>query len=117
MNKNLLEILSCPLHQASNLLYRGEYFICDKCGKEYPIIKKNGKEIPNFLVTEDDGFIGHSELNSKFLEKVQGVPFKTNIDQNIKILDIGCGENARGNINIDCYIPENIPANFILASA
>jgi len=32
-------------------------------------------------------------------------------------LDIGCGEVARGTINIDLYLPAKIPKNFILASA
>jgi hypothetical protein len=33
------------------------------------------------------------------------------------ILDVGCGENAKGNVNIDQYVPKKIPANFILCSA
>jgi hypothetical protein len=33
------------------------------------------------------------------------------------ILDIGCGENAMGDINIDQYTPRNVPLNFILCSA
>lgn len=32
-------------------------------------------------------------------------------------LDIGCGEVARGTINIDLYLPTKMPGNFILASA
>lgn len=32
-------------------------------------------------------------------------------------LDIGCGEVARGTINIDLYLPTKMPRNFILASA
>jgi len=33
------------------------------------------------------------------------------------ILDIRCGENAKDNVNIDCYIPKKIPVNFVLGSA
>jgi ubiquinone/menaquinone biosynthesis C-methylase UbiE len=32
-------------------------------------------------------------------------------------LDVGCGENAKGNVNIDQYVPKKIPMNFILCSA
>jgi ubiquinone/menaquinone biosynthesis C-methylase UbiE len=32
-------------------------------------------------------------------------------------LDIGCGENAKGDINIDQCIPKKIPPNFIACSA
>jgi ubiquinone/menaquinone biosynthesis C-methylase UbiE len=32
-------------------------------------------------------------------------------------LDIGCGEVARGTINIDLYLPTKMPKNFILASS
>jgi ubiquinone/menaquinone biosynthesis C-methylase UbiE len=33
------------------------------------------------------------------------------------VLDVGCGEIARGDVNIDQYVPKRIPANFILCSA
>jgi SAM-dependent methyltransferase len=32
-------------------------------------------------------------------------------------LDVGCGENAKGDINIDQYVPKNRPSNFVLCSA
>ncbi len=32
-------------------------------------------------------------------------------------LDVGCGEQSRGDVNVDIYIPSDIPKNFILASA
>ncbi len=33
------------------------------------------------------------------------------------ILDIGCGESNEGTIGLDVYIPQKIPANFIVGSA
>lgn len=56
--------------------------------------------------------ISHSHSKSSNLLK------KQQINRNsILILDIGCGESPKGNINIDIYIPKEIPENFILASA
>jgi hypothetical protein len=31
-------------------------------------------------------------------------------------LDLGCGENPRGDCNVDCFLPNPIPKNFILAN-
>jgi len=33
------------------------------------------------------------------------------------ILDVGCGSNARGNVNVDIKIPDPVPVNFIRAGA
>jgi len=32
-------------------------------------------------------------------------------------LDVGCGEHPKGDVNVDIYAPNNIPQNFVLASA
>ncbi len=32
-------------------------------------------------------------------------------------LDIGCGNNSKGSVNIDIYLPDRVPKNFIMASA
>lgn len=32
-------------------------------------------------------------------------------------LDIGCGNNSKGSVNIDIYLPDRVPKNFIVASA
>jgi SAM-dependent methyltransferase len=38
-------------------------------------------------------------------------------EANCEILDIGCGSRPTGSINVDAYMPEPLPPNFILASA
>ena len=37
--------------------------------------------------------------------------------ERFEVLDIGCGEVARGGVNIDIYVPRVRPPNFVLASA
>jgi hypothetical protein len=38
-------------------------------------------------------------------------------DEKAFTLDIGCGKNPRGSVNMDIFLPNPIPSNFILASA
>lgn len=37
--------------------------------------------------------------------------------QDWRTLDIGCGEVPKGDVNIDIYVPQRLPQNFVLASA
>ena|ERR1035437_1013409 len=118
MNRSLLEVLACPLDQESGLVKSESFFTCSECHKKYEIIKSaDGFEIPNFLSKDKNWDIGFRDIKSKILKSFNSEPFKTNIDNSKIVLDIGCGENARGNINLDCYIPNNIPKNFVLANA
>lgn len=119
MNGNIIEALVCPLCKDSKFSCdKGcECFICNKCHRKYDSINLNGTWIPNFLIDDNNWEKGPRGIRSGFLKKNQGKPFKRQIDDEKLILDIGCGENARGNINIDCYIPSKIPQNFILANA
>ncbi|MCX6000374.1 MAG: methyltransferase domain-containing protein [Chloroflexi bacterium] len=41
----------------------------------------------------------------------------SDVAQRFEVLDIGCGEVTRGDVNIDIYVPRVRPPNFILASA
>lgn len=117
MNERMLSILCCPICK-NDIKVVGTFFICDKCNKKYEIIKlENNFEIPNFLLKDNNWNIGFRNIRNKILKSLNSAPFKVDIDNSKIVLDIGCGENARGNINLDCYIPNNIPKNFILANA
>lgn len=119
MDRETYKILACPLHRESRLIYEElkNCFICSNCKKKYEIIKFKGFEIPNFLIDEKNWKKGFRGLKSKFIKKVQGKLFERGQEEGKSILDVGCGEKSRGNINIDCYIPKVVPTNFILANA
>jgi len=110
-------VLACPLCQDDCLKFdKPDIFVCNTCGRKYPIINIKGHNVPNFLIEENwkRGFRG---LKGKILIKMSGKPFVRYKEKRKLILDVGCGENPRGNINLDCYIPKRIPENFILANA
>lgn len=119
MDELLIKILACPLHKDSELLYLNEKkcFLCNSCKKEYKIITVQNTQVPDFLINQENINRGFRGLQSSFLETVQGKPFKRQIEEKETLLDIGCGENPRGNINVDCYIPNKIPRRFVLANA
>ncbi len=92
--------------------------MCSKCGKEFISRFIDEIEIPDFLIEKKNWVRGHRGLSSWLLQKFQKI---TPVEQYAKtdkfVLDIGCGENPRGNLNVDCYIPNNLPQNFVLANA
>jgi len=119
MDESLIKILTCPLHRGDELLYAKEKksFICCTCKRVFKIITVNDFEVPDFLIDPGNLNRGFRDLQGSFLKKMQGKPFMRKIEEEKLVLDIGCGENPRGNINIDCYIPNKPPVNFILANA
>jgi len=119
MDKEIVKILTCPLHNDSELQFQKDSsnFICRICDRKYGFIKKGGILIPNFLIDDKNWEKGERGIKSDFLRKMQGKLYVEKAHSKKLILDIGCGENARGNINVDCYIPANIPHNFMLANA
>jgi len=128
MNEELLKILACPYDrfdlELRDFISSGEEIIsgkliCKSCGREYHI----RNSIPNFLVCmEIDNKHwkrGERVWNKDFISKVLT---KLKVKENEIVtegftLDVGCGENPRGDVNLDCYIPSRIPKNFILGSA
>lgn len=119
INDSMLNILGCPDHLDSGLAEQERGLVCKECGKVYEIIEVAGCFIPNFLSTDEGqnwkrGYRGNS---SKIIRKLQGAVADALAQKEAEsILDVGCGDNARGSFNIDCYVPENIPPNFILAN-
>jgi len=119
MEQKIFKILACPLHQDSRLIFKKseDCFKCSNCNRKYEIIKLDNAEIPNFLIDDENWEKGSRGIKSSFIKNVQGKVYTRQVENNKLVLDIGCGENSRGNINLDCYIPKNIPKNFILANA
>jgi len=119
MDKNIFELLACPLHQDNDLIFDNILNVlhCQKCNKNYEMIENGSSSIPNFLFDDTNWKKGIRDINSSLIETFQGFPFKRELEDNKLILDVGCGENPRGNINLDCYIPQKIPQNFVLGNA
>lgn len=117
MDEALIKILSCPLHREAELNYEKKYFICSTCKRVFKIISECDIKIPDFLINPGNLNRGYRDLRGSFLKRVQGKPFIRGIEEGKLVLDVGCGENPRGDINVDCYLPRAIPTNFILANA
>lgn len=119
MKEEILGMLACPFHPEEKLDYleSEKKFICEVCHREFNVIEHQGIEIPNFLTDDNNWKRGYREVKGDLIKKFQGKPFKSKLDKSKFVLDVGCGDTPRGNINVDCYIPDRIPENFILASA
>jgi SAM-dependent methyltransferase len=119
LKDKILKILSCPFHPLNDLSYDAskKRLLCKECGKTFEVLDFRGAQIPNFLIAPHDWNKKGKKLDNMLLNRIQGRPFERKIEEGRDVLDIGCGENPRGNINLDCYIPESVPKNFILADA
>lgn len=137
MNDYFLSVLVCPYDHNDLRLKKKkdlEYFYCDKCLRKYDF----KKGIPNFL---PDDIRLTKDIESKKIFGGKWVPgyrgWKPNLAAKIIsfsfshgngrieekigtksiVLDVGCGDNAKGDVNVDVYIPNPLPPNFLLASA
>jgi hypothetical protein len=114
---NMHDLLCCPFHNESVLEWGEDYLVCRNCGKNYELLKYGSIVVPNFLIEDKNWIRGKRDVNSQFIKLIQGDILIDRIQKNKIVLDIGCGDNPRGNVNVDCYIPDKIPTNFILANA
>lgn len=143
MNEEIIKKLACPYDHSEIFLHTGSYFECEKCHRHFPV-KKDG--IVDFLpdnlrcvaAREGDlsGAAGGSFLENTgkwrpglrywipgFLAKTvsslrcRGTGRLLDRQAGMIMLDVGCGGSAQGDVNVDVYIPQPIPKNFILASA
>ncbi|MBN1913377.1 MAG: methyltransferase domain-containing protein [Candidatus Omnitrophica bacterium] len=114
-----MKVLVCPLHRGAELTYSQEkkYFSCVACKRKFEIKEFAGQEIADFLIDKKEVNKGFRGIEGRLLRIAQSAPFKRQIETGKSVLDIGCGDNPRGNINMDCYIPDRIPQNFVLADA
>ncbi len=118
-NSELIEIVCCPFHKDKKLIIYNEGLKCPECKSIYKKLIINGNIIYNFLVTDksQQWSRGIRELDSSLISKIQGKAFDRDVNLSSEIVvDVGCGSNPRGDINIDCYIPDPLPSNFILAN-
>jgi len=115
--KKYFKFLACPYCRI-NLKKRGESkLICPKCNREFSIERGVPIIIPDNFNTKN-WEKGKRELKaSGFLKNLFTNKKKTFLNAKGKVtLDIGCGENAEGKINMDVYFPEKIPPNFLIGS-
>jgi uncharacterized protein YbaR (Trm112 family) len=119
MSNDVFNLLVCPLHRDgyTEFVSNEKKFVCHECNNVYPVINKEGIEIPNFLINDAGWVKGFRGFESPVIANIQGQAFKIILEEGKITLDVGCGDNPRGNINIDCYIPKVIPNNFIMANA
>lgn len=117
-DKRIIKLFRCPVDRNHPLARTNNGFMCPSCQRKFVSRFVNEIEIPNFLIHKTSWVQGYRGLTSKLIGIFQK---ESPVDQysgsDSWILDIGCGENARGNINLDCYVPEKIPQNLILANA
>jgi len=138
MNNRFLSVLVCPYdHGDLRLLKKNNlrYFYCGKCLRRYDFINA----IPNFLPDEIRSLMKNNKPSrkngSKWVPGYRGwkpnllakiVSFslsrdsgraKEEISNKSLVLDVGCGDDYNGSVNVDVYIPTPLPPNFLLASA
>lgn len=119
ISNEMLNILGCPSHSDADLIETEAGLQCKECGEIYEIIELGGCFIPNFLLIDEtqNWKRGYRPVQSEFISKFQGRSTDHSINKETEIiLDLGCGDNARGTYNVDCYVPDIIPINFILAN-
>ena len=116
MDIELLNSLVCPRHNDSSLILDRKELLCS-LGCRYTIVEIEGQLVPNLLVLESGQkwSPGERSLNSHLLASVAGSAFPVHSFEGAT-LDLGCGDNARGTVNVDCYVPRKIPPNFVLAN-
>lgn len=129
MEKYLMNIITCPydINIDFNLTIIDEYddeiiegfLVCPKCNRKFIIKEK----IPNLLPDNFSQNINWNpgprkwDVNSFIRLFSCEQNKKSHIERTKLSLDIGCGINGEGIVNLDVYIPSNIPRNFILGSA
>lgn len=137
MNDYLLSLLVCPYcHNDLRFQKRKdlEYFYCDKCSRKYDFRKGIPNFLPNDIRIEKNveskkifgrkWVPGYRGWKPNLAAKIISFSFshgngrvKEKIDTKSLVLDVGCGDDYNGNVNVDVYIPTPLPPNFILASA
>lgn len=139
MDPKIINKLICPYDHSRIILKDNSYFECEKCQRHYPIRKEGVADfLPDSLRSR--GEVENSvELAAKNAENTgkwrPGLRYWTpgflaNIirfgkgsgrlsdkREGMTMLDVGCGGSAQGDFNVDVYIPNPLPQNFILASA
>lgn len=117
-----INILICPKCSVDDaeLSLDNINLICKLCNSKYEILKKNDLFIPNLLINDEHTLHENPKEKSRLVNLIandKNLKKKNDYHYSQLVLDVGCGENPRGNYNIDTYIPDTIPSNFILANS
>ena len=140
LKKTIESKLVCPYdHKKVNLIKKSPknmYYQCKSCSRKYPIVN----DIPNFLPDSLRDWTTKQILGKKksktaaagnwkpgfrgwspdFLIKLLSFGIgegRVGIVEKGSILDVGCGDVAKGDVNTDVYIPTPLPKNFLLSTA
>lgn len=129
MDQKFLKLLTCPYCKGVDLEWENGKTKCPKCGREFKI--ENG--IPNLLPDKlrsnhESGITNQGwtpgarpwrpDKLSSILSAKKNIKDPLGISKNQGIiLDIGSGAEPKGTINLDVYLPNPVPENFVLASA
>ncbi len=121
---NIDLIMACPWHTSELLVVHGDGLSCRTCDRFYPFVSVGTVKIPDFRTSANSGVRGErndwtvdddrskQQITGESRDAAQDAESIGDI-----ILDVGCGGRPRGTINIDCYVPNPIPQNLILADA
>lgn len=139
MNETIIQKLVCPYDHSKVVLREEKYFECERCGRHYPIRKEGIADfLPDNLRSYEE-FEKSVEFTVKtkentgqwrpglrywtpgFLARIirfgKGTGRLSDKRAGMTMLDVGCGGSAQGDFNVDVYIPNPLPQNFVLASA
>jgi SAM-dependent methyltransferase len=113
----------CPYHPERGLRFEAndKTLVCDECRRRFPWegrcfdlrpddLRSNASEWVPGDPGWDDRHLWLIGANSK--RRPDGT-----IDVASDVLDIGCGATPAGSFNLDAYVPEPVPPNFVLATA
>jgi len=135
MKKELLEILQCPFHEDNALLKAVDLEViagnivsgelrCAHCKKVFVIKGGIPDFLPEYLLGYRRSERGHKtwkrgwSLNPLFAMRNKSNMVQHEAFRGKTVLDIGCGNNPQGDVNVDIYIPEGLrnTNNFILCA-
>lgn len=113
-----LQFLICPKCKTNNLKFKiKKKILCLNCSYKSNFISLNNQIIPNLIFglknqlkknPKDKNFLVKAISKNKCFYPKKKLGFTS--------LDLGCGESPRGDCNVDCFLPNPIPKNFILAN-
>lgn len=141
MNKVLLQKLACPYDHNDLVLKTtetDEFLLCNECKRKYEINNNIPNLLPDDIKSITKVFDNKKDNDGQWLPGYRG--WKPNIvtrllsfglkkgggrikekilpnTNDYSILDVGCGDDYNGDVNVDVYVPNPIPPNFVLASA
>ena len=114
-----LQFSICPKCKTNNLKFtiKKKKISCSYCSYKSNFIQINNQIIPNLIFNlknqlkenpKEKNFLVNAISKNKYF-----IPKKNMASIS---LDLGCGENPRGDYNVDCFLPNPLPKNFILAN-